>query len=92
MPSDSLPNYHLEQQKIKVQILAQESTIAKQQLDIMEMADRKARCENNITAAKEAISKLNQDLSGLEKTHGEVTEEVYEAMSASLDGKVDTDG
>lgn len=67
---DSMPNYKLEQQRLRAAISAQQSNIEKQLLDIMEMEDRKQRHEDNIAASEKAIAELRAKLDSLEAAHG----------------------
>jgi len=68
--ADVMPNYKLEQQRLRAKIAEQRATIERQRLDILEMDDRRARHEENIAAAEKAIEKFTNDLKSLEETHG----------------------
>ena len=81
---DRMPNYLLEQQRLRWQILAQETQIEQQRLAIMEMSDKKQRHLENIEASKKAIATYKEQLADLEKTHGKLTEENYKDMKDSL--------
>jgi len=81
---DSLPNYHVEQQRLRAQLAAQRSKIEEQKLTILEMADRKTRHEENIAAAERAIAEYAKQLAALEATHGALTDATYETMRAGL--------
>ena len=83
--ADAIPNYKVEQQRLKMRIAEQHSNIERQTLDIMEMADRKLRHEENIEAAHRAIAQYQSDLSALENAHGKLDENEIEAMSASIE-------
>ena len=84
--SDVMPNYKVEQQRLRAQVAEQQAAIARQTLAILEMADRKARHLENIAGAQRAIEQFQEQLAGLEETHGRLTSEEVDAMSASLDG------
>ena len=72
--ADKLPNYFVEQQRIKTEIANQRSTIARQYLEIMEMSDRKSRILENIEAAQAVIDDREQKLQGLINEHGSLNE------------------
>ena len=82
---DVVPNWRLEQQRLRAQIAEQRSRIEAQRLAILEMADRKLRHEENIDAALKAISTYEEQLHGLEATHGPLTEEWFHGMRRHLD-------
>lgn len=67
---DVMPNYKVEVARLKMQISAQVANIDRQTFEIMELEDRKARLEENIAAAKKAISELETNKKQLEDTHG----------------------
>lgn len=54
--ADVTPDYKVSQQRLVAQISAQRTQVENQKLAIMELADRKRRHEENIEAAKRAIS------------------------------------
>lgn len=68
--ADRTPNYHTEQQRLRMGIANFRATIERQILEILEMEDRKAANEENILATKEAITKVERALAALEKEHG----------------------
>ena len=72
--ADSMPNYHVEIQRLRAQILDQQATIQKQVLSILEMTDRKARLLENIAATKKSIIDYTEKLQVLEQTHGGLSE------------------
>jgi protein subunit release factor B len=82
--SDSLPDYQVEQQKLKSQIAAQHANIERQKLEILEMASRKRKHEENIVAAHKAIVEMEGNLRSLAETHGELTDKRFEEMKSSL--------
>lgn len=82
--TDVLPNYNLEQQRLRSQIAAQRAQIEQQWLAILEMADRKQRHEDNIAAAKRSIADFEERLRDLEETHGILTDEQREQMKESV--------
>jgi len=67
--SDVMPNYKVETQKLKSQISAQIANIDRQTLEIMEIEDRKHRLEENIVAAKKAITEMELNKKQIEETH-----------------------
>ncbi len=76
--SDKMPNYFVEQQRLKADIAGQKANIAKQYLDIMEMADRKQRLLDNIEAAKLAVKDKMDRLKGLEQEHGALSPDEFD--------------
>ena len=72
--ADAMPDYFVEQQRVISQIAAQENTIQRQRLDIMEMDARKRKSFENIKAAKEAIVSMKETLASLIDTHGQAAE------------------
>ena len=73
--ADSMPNYQVEIQRLRSQIMDQKSTIQKQVLSILEMTDRKVKLLENITATKKSIIDYQEKLDSLEKAHGGLSEE-----------------
>jgi len=73
--ADVMPNYQVEIQRLRSQILDQQATIQKQILAILEMTDRKARLLENIVATKKSIVDYNKKLDELQKNHGGLSEE-----------------
>jgi hypothetical protein len=73
--ADVMPNYQVEIQRLRSQILDQQATIQKQILSILEMTDRKTRLLENISATKKSIVNYKQKLSELEKSHGGLSED-----------------
>lgn len=73
--ADVLPNYEVEQQRLRAQIAAQKATIEQQRLAILEMQDRTRRHQDNIDAALKAIAALEQQLQSLIDEHGVLTGE-----------------
>jgi hypothetical protein len=72
--ADSMPNYQVEIQRMRSQILDQKATIQKQVLSILEMTDRKTRLLENIAATKKAIIDYTEKLHVLEEAHGGLSE------------------
>lgn len=70
--ADVMPNYQVEQQRLRAQIAAQQATIEAQKLAILEMEDRRTRHEENIAAAQKAISTLTEQLHSLMAAHGDM--------------------
>lgn len=73
--ADSMPNYDVEIQRLRSQILDQQATIQKQVLSILEMTDRKARLLENIAATKKSIIDYTEKLKSLEEAHGGLSDE-----------------
>ncbi len=65
-----MPNYHVEQQRLKSQVASLRATIERQVLEVMEMEDRIARSRENIEASRVAIDEAEGRLVALIETHG----------------------
>lgn len=83
--ADVMPNYKVEQQRLRARIAEQRAQIEGQTLAILEMADRKARHEGNIDAARRAIEEMETQLASLAEAHGELTSKEIAALAASVD-------
>jgi hypothetical protein len=68
--ADKMPDYHVEQQKIRVQIANLQANLARYDLDIMEADSRKKQAYINIEATKEAIAHSEETLASLIEAHG----------------------
>lgn len=85
--ADAVPNYFVEQQRLKTQISAQRHNIERQRLDIMEMADRARRHLENIAASEKAIGEMEVSLQQLQEAHGEAGEQAFqEAVQLVVSG------
>ncbi len=73
--ADVMPNYQVEIQRLRSQVLDQKASIQKQVLSILEMTDRKKRILENIAATKRAIVEYTEKLKSLEEAHGGLSEE-----------------
>lgn len=73
--SDVMPNYQVEIQRLRSQVIDQKAVIQKQILSILEMTDRKTRLLENIIATKKSIVDYSEKLESLEKAHGGLSEE-----------------
>ncbi len=82
--ADVMPNYQVEIQRLRSQVLDQKATIQKQVLSILEMTDRKARILENIAATKVAIIDYTEKLQMLEKAHGGLSEEAIQKIIDSV--------
>ena len=83
--SDSSINYKTEQQRLKMQILAQRHQIEKQRLDIMEMSDRVERHLVNIASAEKAIGEYEFNLAKLEDAHGTIPDDALDTALERLE-------
>jgi len=72
--ADVMPNYQVEIQRLRSQVLDQKAMVQKQILQILELADRKAKLLENIVATKKSIIDYTEKLDSLEKAHGGLTE------------------
>ncbi len=68
--ADVMPNYFVEQQRLVAQIFTLRSTYQRQKLEVMEMADRKVRLEENMASTTGSIAETKRKLDDLIKTHG----------------------
>ena len=78
--ADVMPNYQVEIQRLRSQILDLQTTIQKQVLSILEMKDRKMKLLENIVATKKAVLDYQEKLKGLEATHGGLSEAEIQKM------------
>ncbi len=67
--ADVMPNYQLEKKKLSKQKAAMRLNIESQELEMMEMEDRKVKYTENIAASLKAIEDLEKRIAGLEKAH-----------------------
>ena len=67
---DNLPDYSVEQQRLKAQIAEQRATVERQRLEILEMTSRQNKHKENIKAALKAIEDYSIKLKDLENVHG----------------------
>lgn len=70
--SDVMPDYHVEQQKLVVQIMTLQTNGARSKLEIMQLDSRKISALETIKATQMAIDECEERLKGLEETHGEL--------------------
>lgn len=70
--SDVMPDYHVEQQKLVVQIMTLQTNLARSKLEIMQLDSRKVTALENIQSTKVAIDDCEERLRGLEETHGKL--------------------
>ncbi len=82
--ADVMPNYQVEIQRLRSQVLDQKASIEKQVLSILEMTDRKARILENIGATKKAIIDYTEKLQVLEEAHGGLSEEYIQRIIDSV--------
>jgi chromosome segregation ATPase len=82
---DATPNWRVEMQRLRKTIAEQHANIERQKLEIMEMADRKRRHEENIEAANKAIKEMEANLKSLENEHGALGDKDLQAARRSLE-------
>lgn len=70
--SDLTPDYHVEQQKLIVQIMTLKANMARSHLEIMQLDSRRVGAVENIQSTKTAIDECEERLKGLEETHGKL--------------------
>lgn len=81
--ADVTHNYKVEIKRLQLQIKQQEAAIDREELGILEMADKVHRSRVAIDAAKEAISRFQENLLSLETEHGELTQkDIKQAFTA----------
>lgn len=69
--ADVIPDYHVEQQKIRMNIANLRLQIEKCKLEIMEMVSRKKTAQETIEASEKIIVEKEKTLAELIETHGE---------------------
>jgi len=70
--ADVTPDYHVEQQKLVVQIMTLQANAARSKLEIMQLESRKVTSLENIQSTERAIGDCEERLKGLEETHGKL--------------------
>ena len=68
--SDVMPDYHVEQQKVIVQISTLKTNLERNKLELMELESRKAQNTINKEALELAIKEHDEKLKSLVTTHG----------------------
>lgn len=68
--ADKMPNYYVEQQKLRVQIANLEANLERFKLEIMEADSRKEQAHVNIKATEEAIARTREGVASLVEAHG----------------------
>lgn len=68
--ADVMPDYALEQQRLKAQIASFRHNLERHKLEIMEVESRKRAALDNIAATCKAIAEHEARLAGLIETHG----------------------
>jgi len=68
--ADAMPDYALEQQRLKAQIAALRHNLERFKLEIMEVESRKRAALENIDATDAAIEEHEARLASLVDTHG----------------------
>ena len=72
--ADVMPDYKMEQQRLRMQIAALNHNLERYRFEVMEVESRKAKAFENIAATEKAIGDLETNLAGLAKTHGKLPE------------------
>ena len=78
--ADVMPNYQVEIQRLRSQVLDQQAMVQKQILQILELKDRKDKLLVNIDATKKSIIDFSAKLESLVAAHGELTEAELQKM------------
>jgi|SRR3990167_78734 len=80
----SRPDTSIGKQRLKSQIAAQHNTIERQLLENLEGSERAEKALENVEACRRSAGKYGQDLADMEKTHGPLTNELFDTIMASL--------
>ena len=83
--ADITANYKVEQQRLKMQIAAQEHAIEQRKLEIMEMASKKDKALEQIEAAQKAIDHFKSNMKDLGGAHGKLSEQDFEKAKEGID-------
>lgn len=70
--ADAMPDYHLEQQRLRMQVSSLALNLERYKLEIIECESRKKTALENIEATMEAIAEHRERLASLVETHGEM--------------------
>ena len=86
MSGDNLPNYQVEQQRIKVSIIQQQLNVQNCIMRKLEATDTIKKSDENILSHQKAIEDYEAKLKELEATHGNHTTEkaVNEAVGKAV--------
>ena len=68
--ADVMPDYFVEQQRVRAQIASLKHSLERQKLEIMEIDHRRAKTVENMASTEDAIKSRQKDLTALEKEHG----------------------
>lgn len=68
--SDVMPDYQLEQQRLRVQLSGLAQNVERYILEILEARSREAKAKENLVATKEAIQQTQGTLDSLVTAHG----------------------
>lgn len=90
--ADVMPNYRIEQAKLKADIASLEARQLAHQVSLLELVDRRDAILRNRDAELEAIETKRENLASLEAAHGAVTAaEVSDAETTQLDPDLGAD-
>jgi len=78
---DLMPDYHVEQQKMIVQVASLKANKERAKLELMEVESRKKQIHINLKAADVGIKEAEEKLFSLEKEHGQPVEIETEVKS-----------
>ena len=73
--ADLRPDYHVEQQRLRMNVMNLRLQIERAKLEVMEMAARKVKARETIESSEAAIKDMDAKLAELIKTHGEPSPE-----------------
>ncbi len=73
--ADLMPDYHVEQQRLRMNMMNLRLQIERAKLEVMEMAARKVKALETIESSELAIMGLDEKLAELIQTHGEPSPE-----------------
>ena len=69
--ADILPDYHVEQQRLVVQISSLKTNLERFKLEVMDLDSRRAKAVGNYEASIIALSEAESNLQALIDVHGE---------------------
>ncbi len=68
---DVMPDYHVETQRLRVQLSTLQANMERYKLEIMEMKSKERKAYENMEVTTKAILETTERIDGLIETHGE---------------------
>jgi hypothetical protein len=72
--SDVIPDYHVEIQRLRVQVASLKQNIERYKLEVMEMDSRRRKALENLEATGKALKETSRNIDQVLEAHGEPEE------------------